>query len=114
MNRDCKFLETIEDRGREMLCCSIGVNFYFVGDDREFCCICPVPDAQPLPDCQYLDPFTVLRSGPGGVCSVELDFVCMLKDPALRDSSKCALCPAYEENTWERHHIREEGACASR
>lgn len=99
MNKDCEFLEAIEERGRVMPCCGIGVNFYFVGDNRELCNICSVPVVQHLPDCQYLEPFAVLCAAPGGVRSIEPEFICTLEDLALRDLSKCARCPAYEGDT---------------
>jgi len=106
MDRDCKFLEIIEGRP----CCSIGVNFYFVGDERELCNICSVPDVQHLPDCQYLEPFAVLCIAPGGVYSVEPEFICTLKDLALRDLSKCVHCPAYESGTGKKRYVSERAS----
>jgi len=113
MNRECKFREAIEEQGQKRLCCSIGVNFYFVGDEGEFCRICTVPDVQHLIGCQYIEPFAVLRVTPDGTRFIKLESICTLKDAALRDLSRCALCPAYEEDLEERHP-RSEGTRPSR
>ena len=96
MRDDCVFLETGPGGDGRPLPprCTAGINFYWVGDDREFCRICPLATREPTPVCDYAFVFTFLRVIKGQR-EIQVEVDC---DVTLRDEDgvgPCLHCPVY-------------------
>ena len=85
---DCIFLEKSNPPAAQgILCCSAGINFYAVGDDRAVCRRCPLGQKQFLPDCEHLDVAATLKGE-----RVKLEIRCLWPENEP-DDARCTDCP---------------------
>ena len=96
MRDDCIFLETAAGRDGTPVptSCTAGINFCWVGEEREFCRLCPLADREPTPVCDYAFVFAFLRVKDRRRW-IEVEVECEVD---LRDEDgvgPCLHCPAY-------------------
>lgn len=91
MSIKCRFLE-ITQYGPA---CSIGVNFYVLGEDCAMCRNCPVPALDDTTHCKYLEFYTVLGKA-GDDRTVRAKLGCALSKSGLGDLLECQNCSAFE------------------
>ena len=93
MKTDCPFLEHrryLQANGTPR--CGVGINFYAVGQDHEFCRACSMTSLGRLPDCRHLDAYTWLEGYPGGAPHVKVELFCGLTGDPLPNLFPCARC----------------------
>lgn len=91
MNIQCRFLEVAQHG----LGCSIGLNFYALGENCALCHDCPVPAFAASTQCKYLEFYTILdKRDDNHVVKVELG--CAFTHSGLDDLVECQSCPAFD------------------
>jgi len=93
MKSDCPFLEhRRHPQVGTIARCSVGLNFYAVGQDRDLCQACSIAFQGRLPDCGHLDAYTWLEGYPGGAPFVSVELFCGLNGDPLPGLLSCASC----------------------
>lgn len=94
MKTDCPFLEPLHrPPAGSTHCCGAGVNFYWVGQDRELCEVCSIASLGGLPDCGHLDAYTWLEGYSDRAPFVRAEMFCGLTGDPLPSLLHCARCP---------------------
>jgi len=100
MLNDCPFLESSPRwPGDALYRCSVGVNFYSVGPERELCRTCPIAELGDELLCDHLEVFTFHYRDAEGHPAVRVEMECRVPETRSGNFPRCPICPELRQAT---------------